>query len=47
MIENWHVPYFESEMTLHRALDTMADIKLDPEQVPLIIQLVENHLSIL
>ena len=42
MIEKWHIPYFESNMTLWKALDMMADIKLDPKQIPLIIQLVEN-----
>ena len=42
MIEEWHIPYFESKITLRDALDKMKDIKLDPSEVPFVIKLVEN-----
>ena len=42
MIEEWHIPFFESKITLWDALDRMKDIKLDPSEVPFVIKLVEN-----
>ena len=43
MIENWHIPYFEFKgITLKKALDAMADVRINSNQVPFIIQLVEN-----
>ena len=40
--EDWHSPISEGERPLHVVLDEMLDFKLDAEEVPLIIRLVEN-----
>ena len=38
----WHVPFSEQSITLRDALNGMSKFKLDPSDVPLIIQLIEN-----
>ncbi len=41
-INNWHVPLNESQTTLSGGLESMDGFKLEAEDVPLIIKLVEN-----
>ena len=40
--ESWHYPISKKKERLHSVLDEMADFKLNPQDVPLIIKLVEN-----
>ena len=40
--EDWHVPINAHSVTLRQALDSMSEFKLDPVDVPFIIQLIEN-----
>ena len=41
-INEWHIPLSTTELTLEDALDSMGEFKLQAEDVPLIIKLVEN-----
>ncbi|MBC8416945.1 hypothetical protein H8E06_01270 [bacterium] len=40
--EEWYVPLTETKLTLREALQGMAEFKLEQNDVPLIIQLIEN-----
>ena len=40
--EAWHHPLSEDDCLLHEVLDKMFDFKLSPEDVPLVIKLVES-----
>jgi len=42
LINEWHVPLHENKTTLTEALKSMEGFKLEAEDVPLIIKLVEN-----
>ncbi len=41
-IANWHLPLDQDQMTLHEAFASIQAIALKQEDIPLIIQLVEN-----
>ena len=40
--EQWHIPIAERDITLREALESMDSWKLEPDDVPLIIRLIEN-----
>ena len=41
-INDWHIPLSTTGLTLKDGLDSMGGFKLEAEDVPLIIKLVEN-----
>lgn len=42
LVNEWHVPLTRDNITLQRGLDSMKEFKLESDDVPLIIQFVEN-----
>jgi hypothetical protein len=40
--EQWHIPISEEKLNLGEAYDALRTIGLEPQQIPLMVQLVEN-----
>ena len=39
---NWHIPLANTDITLRQALDNLESVKADQQDIPLMVQLVEN-----
>ena len=40
--KDWHIPYLQGSITLRQARDSMASVRARQNEIPLMVQLVEN-----
>lgn len=40
--KTWHIPYLRDQITLNEALESLHRVKAEQEEIPLMVQLVEN-----